>query len=180
MDDFLLRLLPAFFALGTFCTAAGAQTTIANIDDQSITSPNNPNGNFSEWAWLGFPAGQDGDISYNTSVTVDGQSIQLERDSSTGYGDVFFFDRVVQGAGANAAKSFTLDLYATMDSRGLSHSQALEFEIEQDVETGPGSGQWFRYIYSLQCRYKGVDAGFWYVWDGSMNNGAGGWRQTSA
>ena len=42
----------ALTALLLTVTAATAQTTISDIDDQAITSPNDPNNNVQSWAWV--------------------------------------------------------------------------------------------------------------------------------
>jgi hypothetical protein len=118
-----------------------------------------------------------------SSVAIDGQSIRFDlnktADGCSGncWSDVFFFNRVIFGSGADNATSFMLDVYAALDDRALAASQALEFTIEQDVLTGPS--QYSRFVYSLQCDYRG--SGLWRYWDGNYMGFQGArWVPTSA
>jgi hypothetical protein len=166
-----------FVALVSFGALASANT-IRNIDQQPITNPNDPNNNLQSWAWVNDSCLDgchvSGSIAPNQSVSRDGQSIRFNLNkvddgcTANCYSNVYNFDRVIFGGGANNANSISLDLYAALDRRGLTASQALEFNVEQDVQAGVNL--WSRYIYGVQCDYKGT--GLWRLWDGGIDGGS--------
>lgn len=171
-----------------FGVAASADSvSIANIDDQPITRPNDPNNNVQSWAWVPDSCFNDvcyakSKISHDTGVSLDGQSLELtfqklrnQPCSVNCYTDTYNFDRVIYGSAADSATSLSLDLSVALNKRGLTDSQALEYNLEQDVQIG--SNLWARFIYGVQCDYKGT--GLWRVWDGGLNSGSGGWAATS-
>jgi hypothetical protein len=177
-------------ALLTMCALfSHAQTTIANIDDLPI-SPSNDSNAEGQWIWLTGPdiggcdvgCQAEGGIAQPADVTIDGQSIRFDVNNlnngctSDCWTDVLFFNRVDTTGNTDGATSFTLDTYATLNDTGNNVSQALEYTVEQDVCTqncGTGSDIWTRFIYSMQCDYRG--SGNWRVWDGNLNGGGGGW-----
>lgn len=163
-----------------------AQTTISNIDDDPITNPNDTYNDNRAWAWQ-VDAGIGGcvggchataSLAHNFTVTTDGESMQINLTKSDGctsncYTDSWNGERIYHNVGtANGATLFTLDLFLALDSRGISHSQAVEFNMEQDFPDSTGG--WSLYKYSWQCDYKGTKK--WRVWDG----GTGAWVATSA
>lgn len=169
---------------------AQSQTSILNLDDDPITYPNNDQTNLRMWGFsVGPGVGCDaltgchatGSMSDTAYYSTDGSSLQMNLNRITGdsctsecYSDIFFFDRIYQNdSTASNANSFTLDMYATMDSVGNSSSQGLEYTIEQDVPSDRQSGMWDRYIYSWQCDFK--NTGLWRLWDGAQNSGNGAW-----
>jgi hypothetical protein len=179
-----------------------AQTTIANLDEDPITAPNQANTNLRHWGYAVGPGvgcsglcnPQGSEMQVGT-YSVDGRAIQLDLLSSNNcgnggcYGDLDFSDKIyLNDATASNAKTFTLDLYATGDNSWNTNSQATEFTIEQDVPStaANGSGLTDRYIYSLQCNRKGdtvhpgpdggpPTGGIWNIWDGTLRNGQGDW-----
>ena len=170
------------FALIVFGVARA--DSITNIDDQPITKPNDPNNNVQSWAWVndscfGGVCYAKSKISHDSGVSVDGQSVEFTFQKNhvpctvNCYTDTYNFDRVIFGSGADSANSLSLNLYAALDSRGLLDSQALEFNVEQDVQIAPNL--WDRFIYGVQFDYKGT--GLWRVWDGGL--GSGTWVATS-
>jgi hypothetical protein len=184
-----LFLFVALLACATIC---GAQTTIFDIDQFPISPGNDPNA-AGQWIWLTGPdiggcsvgCQADGNIVQVGDVTIDGQAIRFDLNNlgngcaSDCYTDVLFFNRVDTSGGTNDATEFTLDLNTTMDANGNGVSQALEYTVEQDVCTqdcGTGSAVWTRFVYSMQCDFKG--SGHWRVWDGSLNGGAADWTDT--
>lgn len=182
-------LFLAFLASAVLCRA---QTTISNIDQLPI-SPGNDQNAAGQWIWLTGPdiggcdvgCQADGSIGQPKDLTIDGQAIRFDLNNlNTGcnddcFTDVLFFNRVDTSGITNDATSFTLDMYTTMDANGNNVSQALEYTIEQDVCTqncGTGSDLWTRFVYSMQCDFKG--SGHWRVWDGSLNGGAADWTDS--
>lgn len=178
-----LLLKSALFSTLVLCGLAANADLVTNIDDQPITRPNDPNNNVQSWAWVNDSCFMGvcyatSKISHDTGVSLDGQSVEFtfKKDrpcSSNCYTDTYNFDRVIYGSAADSATSLSLNLYAALDSRGLKDSQALEFNVEQDVQIGPNL--WSRFIYGVQCDYKGT--GLWRVWDGGI--GGGSWAATS-
>jgi hypothetical protein len=175
--------LPVLLLVPPICKA---QTTIANIDDDPITSPNDTYNDNRAWAWQ-VDAGVGGCVggchataalSHNFTVTADGESMRIDLNKSDGctsncYTDSWNGERIYHNVGtANGATTFKLDLLLALDSRGISHSQAIEFNMEQDFPDSTGG--WSLYKYSWQCDYK--HTGKWTVWDG----GTGAWVPTSA
>lgn len=165
-----------------------AQTTITNIDDDPITSPNDTYNDNGAWAWEEDPGiggcvngvcHATAALSHVSDVTTDGQAMRLDLNkindgcSSNCWTDAWYGERIYHNVStANGATSFTLDLYLALDSRGISNSQAVEFNVEQDFQNGTGG--WSIYKYSWQCDYKGTQQ--WRVWDG----GTGQWIATGA
>ena len=163
-----------------------AQTTISNIDDDPITNPNDTYNDDRAWAWeLGSDIGgcvggchATAALSHNFTVTTDGESMRIDlnkSDSCTSncYTDSWNGERIYHNVGtANGATSFKLDLFLALDSRGISNSQAVEFNMEQDFPDSTGG--WSIYKYSWQCDYKGTKK--WRVWDGGTSQ----WVATSA
>jgi PEP-CTERM motif len=176
-------LKSALFSTLILFGLAACADSITNIDDQPITRPNDPNNNIQSWAWVNDSCFMGvcyakSKISHDTNVSLDGQSVEFtfkknQPCSTNCYTNTYNFDRVIYGSAADSATSLTLDLYAALDSRGLKHSQALEFNVEQDVQIG--SNLWARFIYGVQCDYKG--SGLWRVWDGGISGGS--WAATS-
>lgn len=190
----VLTALCTFFVVGVH-----AQTSILNLDDDPITSPNNYNTNVRSWGYLvGTNAGCNsegwcyagGNMSHTSYYSVDGSSLQMnllnencpssvaDNPDEGCYSNADFTDHIYQGSACTAcnATQFTLDLYGDMNSVGNAASQAVEFTIEQDIPSARISGDTDRYIYSWQCRYKGTGAGYWYYWDESAYEGGGnGW-----
>ena len=176
-------LLCALLVSGVAATADSV--SITNIDDQPITRPNDPNNNVQSWGWvpdscfMGVCYAKSR-ISHDTGLSLDGQSLELtfqklrsQPCSVNCYTDTYNFDRVIFGGAADSATSLTMDLNVALNRRGLTDSQALEFNLEQDVQIG--SNLWARYIYGVQCDYKGT--GLWRVWDGGI--GGGSWVATT-
>ena len=182
-----MKCLLGFFALAAAMpVGAYAQTTVPNLDADSITSPNQTNSNLRQWGYsTGTAVGCQGDCtpsgsaSHTNYYSVDGSSLQInlanpEHCTSNCYGDLDFSNKIyLNNAAASNANNFTLDLYVTGDSVTNARSQAIEFTIEQDVPSSKTSGSWDRYIYSWQCDYK--NKGIWNVWNGAGNGGAGAW-----
>ena len=182
-----MKQMLCLLALGaSLPIGAYAQTTIANLDDDPITNPNQTNSNLRQWGYsIGTSVGCAGDCtpsgsaSHTNYYSIDGSALQLnlanpEHCASSCYGDLDFSDKIYRNnASASQANSFTLELYATGDSLTNARSQAIEFTIEQDVPSTQTSGSWDRYIYSWQCNYKGNKA--WNVWNGAGNGGKGAW-----
>jgi hypothetical protein len=181
-----LLLILALMASASLCSA---QTTIFDIDEFPI-SPGNDQNATGQWIWLTGPdiggcnvgCQADGSIDYATDLTTDGRSIRFDLNNlNTGcnadcYTDVLFFNRVDTSGVTDGATSFTLDLNTTMDANGNGVSQALEYTVEQDVciqDCGTGSAIWTRFVYSMQCDFKGT--GHWRVWDGNLNGGGADW-----
>jgi hypothetical protein len=164
---------------------AASADSITNIDDQPITRPNDPNNNVDSWAWVNDSCFMGvcyakSKISHDSGVSLDGQSVEFtfKKDqpcSINCYTDTYNFDRVIYGSAADSATSLSLDLSVALNKRGLTNSQALEYNLEQDVQIG--TNLWARFIYGVQCDYKGT--GLWRVWDGGLNSGSGGWAATS-
>jgi len=182
------RLL-LFLALMASAVLGSAQTTIFNIDEFPI-SPGNDQNAAGQWIWLTGPdiggcsvgCQADGSIAQPTDLTIDGRSIRFGLNNlNTGcnsdcFTDVLFFNRVDTSGVTNGATSFTLDLNTTMDANGNNVSQAIEYTVEQDVciqDCGTGSAIWTRFVYSMQCDFKGT--GHWRVWDGNLNGGGADW-----
>lgn len=188
-------LLRAAFLLGVgtvtlfrLMPAAHAQTTITNIDDDPITNPNDTYNNDRAWAWeLGSDIGgcvggvchATASLAHDFSVTKDGESMRIQLNKindgcpSNCWTDSWNGERIYHNVGtANGATSFTLDLYLALDSMGISNSQAVEFNMEQDFPDSTGG--WSIYKYSWQCDYKNTQK--WTVWDGGTNK----WVPTSA
>jgi len=167
--------------------ASADSVSITNIDDQPITRPNDPNNNVQSWAWVNDSCYMGvcyakSRISHDTAVSLDGQSLELtfqklrsQPCSVNCYTDTYNFDRVIFGSAADSATSLQMDINVALNRRGLTDSQALEYNIEQDVQIG--SNLWARFIYGVQCDYKGT--GLWRVWDGGLNGDNGGWVATS-
>jgi hypothetical protein len=157
--------------------SADSIVTIDNIDDQPITNPNDSLNNIQSWGWV-LDSCVTGchvtsTITHNTNLSVDGQSIQFDLNKSDTctancYTDTFNFNRIVFGSAANNANFLTMNVATAMDARGLTGSQALEFNLEQDVQIG--TNLWARFIYGVQCDFKG-GSGAWRVWDGGLAGG---------
>lgn len=163
------------------CGRAHTQTTLANLDDDHITSPNNFNNNLRKWAWnagphkgIGCGSGcyASGNLSHTNYYSVDGQSLQMNLiddgcPNAGCYSNVDFTDRLyLDNNTASGATLLTLDLYATTDQVGIDGSQALEFTIEQDVSS-PTPGYTDSYVFTFQCDLKGT--GMWRIWCGICN-----------
>jgi len=181
------------FVLLLAMSTARAQTTIYDIDQDPVSSPPTDGyNNNRSWSWLNGPeiggcgggvCYSLGDISHTSDPSLDGSATQLALNKIGDgcdvdcWSDVWFGNRIYHNeTTADDASSFTLDLYLALDSNGISNSQAIEFNIEQAAQTAPG--EWSRYVYSLQCDYKGSHK--WRVWDGGANGGAGSWEETAA
>jgi len=174
--------LPVLLLAPPVCNA---QTTISNIDDDPITNPNDTYNDNRAWAWevdanIGGCVGgchATAALSHDFTVTTDGESMRIDLNksdscSSNCYTDSWNGERIYHNVGtANGATTFTLDLYMALDSRGISHSQAMEFNMEQDFPDSTGG--WSIYKYSWQCNYQSQK---WNVWDGGTN----AWVPTSA
>lgn len=176
---------------GILCPSMRGQTTIQNLDDDPITYPNNNNTNYRSWASIiNSAVGCHGTctstaaMSHTNYLQIDGSSLEMDLGDngcpSQGgcYGDALFFNRVYHDSTANNATKLTLDLYTTMNSVGDSASEALEYTIEQDVQTSAGSGKWTPFVYSWQCKYSTSSPGaIWRLWNGALRSGAGDWYQ---
>src|SRR5256885_887851 len=112
--------------------------------------------------------------------TTDGQSIRLDvgcpSGSSCSYGIAHIYNPSYGTSSAtDGATSITNDLFATLDSVGVSNSQAIVFGVDQSMCTancGSGSDQYTRFRYAMQCDFKG--SGAWRVWDADA-----GWVATN-
>jgi hypothetical protein len=189
------RLLRAVFLLvvGTLILflpilpTCQAQTTISKIDEDPITNPNDTYNDNRAWAWevdqgvggcLGGVCHATAALSHDFNVTTDGESMRIDLNKSDGcssncWTDSWNGERIYHNVpNADGATQFTLDLYLALDSRGISNSQAVEFNMEQDFQDSTGG--WSIYKYSWQCDYKGTQK--WTVWDG----GTGQWIPTGA
>jgi hypothetical protein len=161
--------------------ACHAQTTITNIDDDPITSPNDTYNDNRAWAW---ETGQNiggcvngvchatAALSHVFDVTTDGEAMRLDLNkindgcTTNCWTDAWYGERIYHNVStANGATTFTLDVFLALDSRGISHSQAVEFNMEQDFQDSTGG--WSIYKYSWQCDYKGTQQ--WRVWDSGTN-----------
>ncbi len=178
------RILFVGMLCATLCASMRGQTTLQNLDDDPITYPNDYNTNYRSWASTinnAVGCGPKGctssaGMSHTGYLSVDGSSLEHDLGNANGcltncYGDALFFNRLYHDSTANDATKLTLDMYATMDSVGNSASQALEYTIEQDVQTSPGS--WTPFVYSWQCDYQ---LGVWRYWDGALRSGMGDWN----
>ncbi len=168
----------------TLCASMRGQTTIHHLDDDPITYPNNNKTNYRSWASIindSVGCGRNGctasaAMSHTGYLSVDGTSLEHDLGNSNGcpnscYGDALFFNRVYHDSTANNATKLTLDMYVTMNSVGNSASQALEYTIEQDVQTS--TGKWTPFVYSWQCDFS---SGVWRYWDGALRSGMGDWN----
>lgn len=157
-------------------TRSSAQITFSNIDDKPASS----------WQWCNSCATPGGGTAARGGVanvtqsgyTVDGSSIRFDLiPQGCCYGNVFFWNVLTKNI---SETSVTDDFYAMMDSAGNNNSQAVEFTVEHDlckINCGQSNEEDFRYIYSLQCDFKGSK--LWRLWDGAANNGHGAWEPSS-
>ena len=176
--------LGLLLASATFLTpTAHAQTSILNLDDDPISSPNDPNNDGThKWAYstgggvgCGSLCNPTGSLVHTSYYNVDGQSLQFNLAKNSGctgggcYGDLDFANHIYRDGTANNATSFTLDMQATGDSITNSSAQAIEFTIEQDLPNGSGAD---RYIYSWQCLFNDPSP-HWRLWNGAYLNSNG-------
>jgi hypothetical protein len=112
--------------------------------------------------------------------TTDGQSIRFDvgcpSGSSCSYGLAHIDNpSYATTSSTDGATTITNDLMATLDSVGVTNSQAIVFGFDQSMCTancGTGSDQYTRFRYAMQCDFKG--SGFWRVWDANA-----GWVATN-
>lgn len=168
-------LLLLLFSLSGILTYAQVPDPISGIDDTVNTDWHAQNFN---GAYFGVANITESSQPYK--YTTDGHSIRFDvgcpSGSSCSYGLAHIYNNVYgTSAATDAATSITNDLMATMDSVGVSNSQAIVFGIDQSMCTancGTGSDQYSRFRYAMQCDFK--DTKLWRVWDANA-----GWVATN-
>ena len=168
-------LLLLFFALSESVAHAQVPNPIYGIDDTVNTqwTANTFNGAY-------FGVANITESSQPYKYTTDGHSIRFDvgcpSGSSCSYGMAHIYNPSYgTDSATDGATSITSDLMATMDSVGISNSQAIVFGIDQSLCTascGTGSDQYTRFRYAMQCDFK--DTKLWRVWDANS-----GWVATN-